>query len=210
MTRALAPLVLGALALGGCYSFSTLGRARTVDEGRFEVWGAPAALVVATDSGASIRPVGELGLRYGATRDLELDLRVTTLGVTAGPRIQLVRSPDPHEGVDVLMAPALAYTAQDKLALELPLLVGIDLGEHQLVIAPRLVYQMRLGAPGTAQPTSFLYAGASVGFVAQLDAHVALMPEVALLGQLYADPGFASNVADALGIQASIGLLVDP
>ena len=43
-----------ALMLGGCYSFSTLGRARTVEEGHFEAWGAPEALVVATDSGGSV------------------------------------------------------------------------------------------------------------------------------------------------------------
>ena len=199
-----------ALMLGGCYSFSTLGRARTVEEGHFEAWGAPEALVVATDSGGSIRPVGELGIRYGATREVELDARVTTLGLTLGPRVQLYRSPDPHQGFDLLIAPALAYTAQDKLALEVPVLFGINLGEHQIVIAPRLVYQMRLAAPGLSVPVNFLYAGASVGVAIQLDSHVALMPEVALLGQIYADPGFTSNLASALGIQASIGLLVDP
>jgi hypothetical protein len=203
-------VLLAALLAGGCYSFSTLGRARTVGEGHYQIWGAPEALVVATGSGGSIRPVGELGVRYGATRDVELDARVTTAGLTLGPRVQLVRAPDPHEGVDVLIAPALAYTAEDKLAIELPVAVGFNFGEHQLVLAPRLVYQMRLGALGVPGPISFLYAGGSVGFVVQLDSHVALMPELALLGQLYADPGFASNVASALGMQASIGLLVDP
>jgi hypothetical protein len=203
-------LVLGALLASGCYSFSTLGRARTVQEGHVEVWGAPEALVIATDSGGSVRPVGEVGVRYGATREVELDARITTAGFTLGPRVQLVRAHDPREGFDVLIAPALAYTAQDKLALELPVLFGINLGEHQIVIAPRLVYQMRLGASGVPGPISFLYAGGSVGVAIQLDAHVALMPEVALLGQIYSDPGFTSNVANALGLTASLGLIVDP
>ena len=203
-------LLLTLLLTTGCYSFSTLGRARTVQEGRIEVWGAPEALVVATDTGGSVRPVGEVGVRYGATREVELDARITTAGFTLGPRVQLVRAPDPRDGFDVLVAPALAYTAQDKLALEVPLLFGINLGEHQIVIAPRLVYQMRLGATGVPGPISFLYAGGSIGVAIQLDAHVALMPEVALLGQIYSDPGFTSNVASALGLQASLGLIVDP
>jgi hypothetical protein len=202
-------VVACAVLATGCYSFSTLGRARTVSEGRVEVWGAPEALVVATDSGASIRPLGELGVRYGATRDVELDARVTTLGLTLGPRIQLLRAPDPTNGLDILIAPALAYTAQDKLALEVPVLFGIDLGEHQIVIAPRLVYQMRLGVPSVGA-VNFLYAGGSIGVAIQLDSHVALMPEVAFLGQIYSDPGFTSNVSSALGVQGSIGLLVDP
>jgi hypothetical protein len=199
-----------ALLLGGCMSFSTLGRARVVEQGRTQVYGAPEAFVVATASGASVRPTAELGVRYGATRDVELGARVTTAGLTLGTRVQLERSPDPHDGVDVLIAPALAYTVQDKLALEVPVLVGINLGEHQLVLAPRLVYQMRLGVPFAPGPVSFLYAGLSVGVAIRLDDHVALMPEVAALGQLYADAGYASNLLDAVGFQGSIGLLVDP
>jgi hypothetical protein len=154
--------------------------------------------------------MAEAGLRYGATHDVELGARVTTAGLTLGTRVQLERSPDPRSGVDVLIAPALAYTVQDKLALELPLLVGIDLGEHQLVIAPRIVYQMHLGVPFAQGPVSFLYAGASIGIAIRLDDHVALMPEIAALAQLYADAGYGSNLLDAVGLQGSIGLLVDP
>jgi hypothetical protein len=36
------------------------------------------------------------------------------------------------------------------------------------------------------------------------------MPEVALLTQLYAASGFSSNVAGAVGLQGSIGVLFDP
>ena len=57
---------------------------------------------------------------------------------------------------------------------------------------------------------SFLYVGASIGIVIRLDDHVALMPEIAALAQVYADPGYASNLLDAVGLTGSIGLLVDP
>lgn len=197
------------ILLSGCYSFSTLGRARVVDEGQVEVFVAPEALVVASASGGSARPIGEGGVRYGLTDAVELDARITTLGVTAGPRIQLYRSEDPSSGVDVLIAPALAYTSTDKLALELPVLVGFNLGEHQLVLAPRVAYQMRFGAAGQDGPVSFVYLGGSVGFAIRVDPHVILLPEVALLGEIYADPGYASNLARALGLQLAFGLLFD-
>ncbi len=203
-------IVLMGLLASACMSFSTLGRARVVEVGRVQIYGAPEALVVATDSGASIRPIAEVGVRVGVTPELELGARVTTLGLTLGARTQLHRSPDPRSGVDVLLAPALAYTVQDKLALEAPVLIGINLGDHQLVVAPRVTYQMRLAVPGQAAPASYLYLGVSVGLVIRLDDHVALMPEIAALGQVYADPGYASSLSSALGLQGSIGLLVDP
>jgi hypothetical protein len=63
---------------------------------------------------------------------------------------------------------------------------------------------------GVPHPINFVYVGGSAGFAWQMTDHVALMPEIALLTQVYADPGFASNVAGAAGIQAGIGVLVDP
>jgi hypothetical protein len=205
--------VLAAFLLGtsGCYSFSTLGRARIVDQGHVELWAAPEALVVATPTGASIRPVGEVGVRYGLSNRVELDGRVTTLGGTVGPRIQLVRSPSKTHGIDVAIAPDVAFTDPDKVAFDAPILFGLNLpGEHQLVVAPRLVYQMRVSVPLVPLPVSFWYAGLSVGLALRVASRFQLMPEVALLTQLYAAPGFSSNVAGAVGLQGSIGVLFDP
>jgi len=207
MRRIALALVLALLP--ACQSFSTMGRARTLDPGRVEVWLAPQALVVATDGGASIRPVGEAGLRYGLTRVVELDGKVTTLGVSLGPRLQLRRSASATRGIDLALAPAVAWTYRDKLAVELPLLLGINLpGQHQIVLGPRLVWQATLAtAPG---PVSFLYAGLSVGVALRVGPRFWLMPEVAALTQVYAEPGYSSNVAGAVGLQAGIGLLFDP
>lgn len=122
--------------------------------------------------------------------------------------MQLLRAPETR-GLNVLVAPGLAYTATDRLALELPLAVGVEIGEHEIVLSPRLVYQARLGAPTDAL-VSFLYVGGSIGVVLQLDGHVALVTEAAALGPIYADPGYASNLADAIGLQLALGLIVDP
>jgi hypothetical protein len=165
---------------------------------------------VQSSSGVQIRPVGDLGVRYGLGEGWELDGRVTTLGVTAGPRLQLLRSANPSWGLDILIAPALAYTFRDKLALELPVVLGLNVGHgDQIILAPRLVYQARVAEEGVSAPISYLFGGASVGYAYRLNHHVTLLPEIALLTELYAQPGFSSNLENALGIQASAGVLFD-
>ena len=74
--------------------------------------------------------------------------------MTLAARVQkALRSASTIRGVDVALVPAVAYTEPDKLALSVPVLFGWDLpGEHQLVIAHGLVYQMRLGVPRRPGP----------------------------------------------------------
>jgi hypothetical protein len=207
--RAIACLVAGSLGTG-CYSFSSLGRARIVDPHHFEVWGAPAAVIVATGDGASIRPVGEVGLRYGLTPVVELDGAVTTLGVTFGTRLQLRRSKSLTTGLDIALAPSASWTYPNKLVFDAAAPFGWNLpGEHQIVVAPRIAYQMSVAVPNAPGPVSFVYLGASLGIALHMSQQLTIMPEVSFLGQLYADTGYASNVAGALGMQAALGFLID-
>jgi len=202
--------LIGVLSLCGCYSFSTLGRARIVEPHQIEIFGAPAALIQAVSTGAAIRPGGDLGVRYGLDERWELDGRLTTLGATVGPRIQLFRSASPNSGFDLLIAPALAYTYPDKFALEVPLVLGWNVGKgDQIVVAPRLVYQARFSDDGVSYPLSYAFAGGSVGFAWKVSRHFTLLPEVSFLTQLYSQPGFSSNLEGTLGIQASAGVLFD-
>jgi hypothetical protein len=203
-------------ALAGCYAFPTMGRARTVGRGELELWVAPEALVIATpgsamqQGGGSIRPLVETGARYGVTDRVDLDARVGTFGISAGARAQLVRAPTPECGIDVAIAPALALTLPDKPSLELPVLVGWNLrGRHQIIASARVVYQQHYGVGGVSGPVSFAYAGGSIGFAWQVWRHVALVPELAVLTQVYAPAGFTSELPNAIGIQAGIGLLWD-
>lgn len=212
MRRGVAIVATGLLGLSGasgCYSFTTLGRARTVGKGHYEVFAAPEALGVVSGSGGAIRPVVDAGLRYEVSDDVDLSARIGTLGLTLGPRIQLRRSPQPTSGLDIAAAPAVAYTYTDKLALEAPVSFGLNLGRHQLVLSPRAVYQMRFGVAGQTAPASFVYAGASLGAALQVTEGLALLPEIAALGEVYADPGFASNLSRAVGLQGAVGFLFD-
>jgi hypothetical protein len=49
------------LALTACYSFPTMGRARTLGRGRVEVWAAPEALIVATPGARCNKPARASG-----------------------------------------------------------------------------------------------------------------------------------------------------
>jgi hypothetical protein len=199
-------LALALLLCGGCYSFSTLGRARTVGKHHVQVFAAPELLLVPDGSTAAGRPVGEAGARVGVSDAVDVEGRVTTLGLTAAAHVQVHRG----ERLDVLVAPGAQVTSPDKLALELPVLFGINFAhDNQLVLAPRLVYQMRFGVPGFDHPISFAFAGASVGFAWRLSRHFTFLPELAALGQIYADEGFSSNVVNTVGLQLSFGLLFD-
>jgi hypothetical protein len=198
--------------LGGCYSLTVVGRARTVEKGRWELLAAPGLTGVAvTNADADVRPSAEVGARYGATDRMDLGLRVSDSGASAAARVQLERSPDSNRGVDVMVAPGLAYTVTDKLAVEVPLLLGINFcGGHQLVLAPRLVYQLLFGVGGQAAPVPFLFMGGSVAFVWQVRPRWALVPELGVLANVYSEPGFSSFAQAGPAVQASVGILWDP
>jgi hypothetical protein len=205
--RALLVFAMGVVWLPGCYSFSTLGRAHTLGAGHVELFAAPEALIVPSAGQVAVRPEGELGLRVGVTDTLDIEGRATTLGSALAAHVQLRRDP---RGVDVMVAPGVQYTSPDKLALDVPLLFGINLPhDNQIVIAPRLAYQVRLDVPGIGHPLEFVFVGLSAGFAWRIVKHFTLMPEIATLTQLYAPTGFATNVNDAVGIQLSLGMLFD-
>jgi len=193
--------------LTGCYSFTTIGRAHTIGKGHVEAFAAPEALVVPAPGGVAVRPVGEIGARVGVTRDVDLEGRVTSLGGSFATHIQIRRDREPGSW-EAMLAPGLAYTAPDKIAFELPVVFGVnvDKRDDQLVIAPRLAYQLRFGSP---RVTSYFFTGLSLGFAWRIVRHVTFMPEASLLTQLYASPGYTSNVNDTAAFQLAAAFLFD-
>jgi hypothetical protein len=188
------------LLLAGCYSFTTLGRAHTVEQGKVELVAAPGvtgSLAVAGDP--NVRPAIEVVGRYGLRDGIDAGLRVASSGVTGSLRVQLLRG----SRIEALVAPGVAYTLFDKLALELPVAIGIATrGDDQIVIAPRVVYQVRY-------PQQFGFAGASLAYVWQLSRHVAVIPEVALLTTVYAEPGYGTFTTAGPATQAAIAIVWD-
>jgi hypothetical protein len=202
-------LALMLLATTHCYSYTTLSRAHTVGAGHVEAFAAPEALVVPASNQVAVRPVGEIGARIGVTDRVDLEGRVTTLGGSLAAHVQLRRDPS-RFGVEAMLAPGAAFTAPDKLAFELPLVVGVNVGhDDQIVLAPRVVYQLRFDVPGLSRPLGYAFLGGSIGFAWRLVRHFTLMPEASFLGQIWSEPGFASNYAGTVGVQLALGALFD-
>jgi len=203
--RRLALLLL--LATTGCYSFTTLGRARTIGKGKLEAFAAPEAIIVPGGGKVMVRPVGEIGARYGITESLDIEARMTTFGGGAAAHVQLRRGG--LYGIDLMLAPGFQFTSPDKLAFDVPFVFGLNLPhEHQLVLAPRAAWQMRF-ATGFGRPIHFLFAGLSIGYVFRITKALALVPEFAFLKQTYAEPGFETSVAGTIGVTGALGILVD-
>lgn len=194
-----------------CYSFNVLGRARTVGRGHAELTVAPGASGTGTLHGdTNVRPSFELGARYGLSDRFDAGLRLGDSGALASLRAQLVRSPSEHHGFEMLLAPGLAYTVTDKLALELPVSLGLNLpGRHQIVLTPRAVYQLRFGVGDLDHPAQFVFVGATLGFVWQVTGKVALAPEVSALTSVYQEPGFVSYTQAGPALRAALGILWD-
>jgi hypothetical protein len=195
------------LATTGCYSFTTLGRARTIGKGHIQAFAAPEAMIVPGGGSVMVRPIGEIGARYGITDRLDAEARVTTFGFSGAAHVQLRRGG--LYGIDLMLAPGFAFTSPDKLTFEVPFVFGLNLPkDNQIVVAPRAAYQIRF-ANGFGRPINFLFAGLSVGFAWRLSKAFTLLPEFAFLKQTYSEPGFESSVAGTVGIQGALGILVD-
>jgi hypothetical protein len=203
---------LALFALAGCYSFTVAGRARTVARGHLELFAAPGASGIAVSDGAdpNLRPRLSVGVRYGATDSLELDARAGDSGGSLATRVQLLRAPDGQLGLDLLVAPGLQYTIPDKLAIELPIVAGLALPNgDEVILAPRVADQFRFGVAGLGHPAQFTFVGASVGYAWQFRPHVALVPELGVLENVYSEPGFGSLTSAGPALEAIVAVLWD-
>lgn len=192
---ALTPLLpaLSALALlAGCPSFTTMGTARTLDEGKgqfFVATGAVSMRDFQTDAstGASTSftvPTFELGGRYAVSDRAEVGGKVWPFGAELNTKFALVRSPTPEAGVSLALAPAAsvyAFSLADSrnatyLWLHAPFLVGFAMpGGSELTIGPRLS-DMLVSGGGTTVNT--LWAGGSLGFAWRAGKGFRILPEV--------------------------------
>ena len=157
-----ATLALLAALGGGCGSFVHLDSARTVPPGRRET--------LVGFSAYAGRPDGnvfnvDVAVRRGLGPRSDLGFRFNFLGVSSDLKLQLVRSADPGRGMDVAVAPSLgvftdiAWKDDWIPQAGVPLLVGINVGQGQFVVAPQLVYRLVPALPG-----GIIEAGGTVSF----------------------------------------------
>lgn len=193
-------LVLGATsALCGCVAISSVQTADTLGAGRLQVGIEPGvAGVIEPSRRVSLAPAADVAVRYGATDRLDVGGRFGQSGLEL--QLKLMVTP-PGSRVAVSVAPHLAgqlrvsSTAAGGLDvtgqlvnLGLPVLIGLRLGAHQLVLGPRLHLLASVPFDTTERATRLFAAGGSVGVALQVSRAVAVMPELALVVPLSSTP----------------------
>jgi len=175
---------LGGLGvLSGCVS---TGMARTVDPGKLQVSLSPGVL-----GNTAVIPQLELAVRYGVTEQVDVGARLFLPGAEVDARFALLRAPSLKQGIDLTLAPSLAYvfssgtSTPGYLVPSLPLLVGFNLGGGQLVLGPRLGYVINTDhpVPSPSFATAFV-AGSSLGLAIPAGPVLHVVPEVSVLHRL--------------------------
>jgi hypothetical protein len=182
--RRWAPALL-ALTLAGCASFVRLDSARTVGRGRRQVMLAPSVFLNQREQFLA-GFTADLLWRFGLTDWADAGLRVHGVGVQADLKLALRRAPDSTRGVDLAIAPGVGagvdinwmhQSGEGGAGPEvvLPLIIGVNLGQHQLVITPQLLYQKV-----ATVPAGVLDAGLSLSFGSIEAAGFRVYPALAL------------------------------
>jgi hypothetical protein len=193
LNRPAAWVVVASLAGGACTAMSTIKTADTVPAGKNQFVGALEA-----NGGAPIElPVKPLlpefvfGVRRGLTDRLDvgaklttlpLGHRITTAGLEGQVKVQLRRVPGSR--YKLALGPAVGFrwissagAAMQVSYLTIPFITGIDVGRHQIVVAPEAGVQLWTSAGANEVWAPML--GMSLGFVWRISSHFALVPEVA-------------------------------
>lgn len=165
----------------GCVSLSSAQRADTLGRGHLQVGLEP---TITAQPAAVLTPAVDLSVRYGVSERVDVGTRLgqSGLGLTVKVMITprawpVVLSVAPHVTGQLNVAPNLAITGPI-VQLGLPLLVGVRLGTHQLVLGPRIEL---LAAGGGRRVVA---VGSSLGVALRLSSAVSVLPEVAATAPL--------------------------
>jgi hypothetical protein len=187
-------LWLAALAASaGCTAMSTIKTATTLPPGQTQ-WigalegngGAPLELPV-----KPLLPELAFGARHGLTDRVDVGgkltslpggRRLTTAGVEGQVRVQLWRRDDSRLKLAIGPAAGFRWVSSSGASMQVsyltvPLMFGIDVGRHQIVIAPEAAVQLWTSAG--SNEVWVPVAGLSLGFVWRLGQRFALVPEIA-------------------------------
>ncbi len=191
--------VLALLVLVGCAPLAGAGRARVMPAHANEVTVTPEVMLItprlsSTDVHLPWAQIA-IGYRRGFMDRVELGARVwgfslgkTSLkssGAAFDGKVQLMYR-DRGGPFDLALAPSAGYhkvefggTPEHQALFSLPLLFGFQLGPNQLVLGPRVAYQLWFGE--SQQTQRILFGGLSLAFAWRLGAHFTLTPELVML-----------------------------
>ena len=182
-------LILSAALLSGCPSWHTAQTADTLGEGNVQVGIEPSFWILPEGAGTITMPY--LSARFGISERFDFGGRSGPSGLELQTKY-LITEPD-ADGVVLSVAPSfggIVVPNAKVLTAQVPLLVGVNVGEHQLVLGPKAhLYHLGVSAEvceedggGTASAGTTLYSlGSSLGFSAKLGKGFRILPEVAVL-----------------------------
>jgi hypothetical protein len=209
-------------------------RAETLGTGHLQFGVEPAVWGVGGKGAAVVEPSIGGSVRGGVAENVDLGARVSLSGVEADAKFMFTPR---NAGVIVSLAPSVgglgigagvgsAATAVGYVNIQLPVLVGIPLGPHELIIGPKLVDYLLFGsvsesssamsgASTTQSAVGNLFCiGTSVGMAFKLTPSFQLLPEVAIAYPVAASGsagGATSSVsalnADGVIFQVGLGLI---
>lgn len=232
MSRLLCVALMGLVCVG-CASTSTMGLARTLNKGAVQGWVAlegggivvPAASTGTSTGTGTGYPMAEGGVRFGASDHVELGARLGFNGLGLEGKFALARSPTMDQGLNVSINPQIGFFGVSaaglfvgNLSMQLPVLIGIDFGGHELIFGPKLHNQTFFGSVTDASGATsgvalnLLSGGLSVGFAIKAGP-VRVIPEVSGIAPFLASGAINSGgISSAVGVggfifQAGVGLL---
>ncbi len=182
LVRLLALAVLP-LAGSGCLALGGVQRASTLGKGNFEVALEPGALGVFPRATPLVVPTVDIAGRYGVGDRVDLGLRLGATGIEAQTKFMFT---DPSSrSFAASLAPTVGGVFLGVLnyaSVNVPLLLGLKFGEHELTFGPRVVSQFIFGgAAGASAGGVVVMPGASLGVAIQFNDLFALLPEVTVV-----------------------------
>jgi len=176
------------LLITACASVGGVQTAETVGKGNLQIGVEPGIQLAGGRPGLQIYPHLDAAVRFGVTDALDVGLRAGWSFLEAQAKWLLTERD--HSKVMVSVAPTvggvvLTNTAElgGILSASTPLLIGIPVGAHQLVLGPRSQHFVFISAGG--QPVYLLTAGGSIGFALRFSDTLTLLPELAAVWPIY-------------------------
>lgn len=214
------PLLVTALWSAGCASVGNFQRAETLGKGGWEVGIESSAYSLTNPEGSLVVPMLAVSVRAGATPRLDLGGRIGSGGAEIQSKVQLTQ-PRGDGPVIVSLAPSVGGSgfgfAGNSVGIvyeQLPVLIGVPLGEHELTFSPKLwVGSAFTGGDELSGTATRVSPGGGVGFAWRATKKLTLVPEVSLLapGKVFG----SANVADEVDLmdnrliyQAGLGFLL--
>jgi hypothetical protein len=222
-SNARALLAIGASLISGCATVGTIQTADTIGEGGFELGVEPTFWGVSSggDGGIGFVQLGISG-RFGVSDRTDLGFRVATNGGAEFLSKFSLTEPG-SAGIRMALAPsgggfvaAAGGGAGGILHFQLPLIIGIPVGPHQLVLTPKVHEWLIFGAGGGGGAGGFITsAGGSIGFSLAAGEKLRILPEFSAVAPLAISgtaTGAGSDSVDISGsstiYQVSFGFLV--